>query len=159
MANSNFLFEHIINSSEIKLQKLSEYDTTLKTHPNKWSKKEILGHLIDSAFVNHNRFVSSQLKDNLIFDTYDQDEWVRLHKYNDQPWNELIKLWKMLNLQIWEVVKNIHEENLTKLISVHNFDKICFKLVEKNQKSSLEYLINDYILHLEHHLNSIFNQK
>ena len=96
-------------------------------------------------------------KDDLIFGTYPQNKWVELQSYNERDWTDLIKLWKTINLHMAELVKNIPEDKRTRLISLHNFDQICWKEVSQNEESSLSYLIKDYIGHLEHHLNQIFN--
>lgn len=146
----------IINDSEKSLLQISDEESSVKKSPTKWSKKEILGHLIDSAGINQNRFLIAVFKDNLIFETYNQDEWVKLHQYNNQNWGNLIQLWKLLNLQIAEVVQNIQVEKKLANTVIHNFDKICFIIVESNQESNLDYLINDYITHMEHHLKQIF---
>jgi len=125
----------IINDSEKSLLQISDEESSVKKSPTKWSKKEILGHLIDSAGINQNRFLIAVFKDNLIFETYNQDEWVKLHQYNNQNWGNLIQLWKLLNLQIAEVVQNIQVEKKLANTVIHNFDKICFIIVSqiKNQ--------------------------
>ena len=144
-----------INNSEKLLLQISDEKSSIKINPTKWSRKEILGHLIDSAGVNHNRFLNSVFKEDLIFETYNQDEWVKLHKYNNRNWKELILLWKLLNLHIADVVKNIPEEKRLENYVAHNFDKICFNLVKSNNETNLDYLIIDYIAHMEHHLKQI----
>ncbi|MCB0841112.1 MAG: DinB family protein, partial [Bacteroidetes bacterium] len=68
--------------------------------PGKWSSKEILGHLIDSAANNHRRFVQAAYQDDFVFDGYDQDKWVAVQRYNEVPWIFLLDLWKSYNLHL-----------------------------------------------------------
>jgi len=149
--------ENIMSKSCDFLNQISNDSASSKKSENKWSRKEILGHLIDSANVNYYRFLMALQKDKLIFDTYPQDEWVRIQDYNNRNWDELIECWKSINLQIVQLVNNIPIEKLNHTTYDHNFDKICWQIVEKKYKSSLEYLINDYIDHLEHHIKQIKN--
>ena len=157
MAKYIEIFSNIVNSNCDLLSKISGDSAAQKKLINKWSRKEILGHLIDSANVNYNRIIQSVTKDDLIFGTYPQNEWVELQSYNKRDWPTLIQLWKALNLHIGELIRNIPEEKRSKLTEEHNFYEICWKKVPKEEKSSLDYLIKDYIGHLEHHLKQIFN--
>ena len=150
-------FVQIINNSSNLLLKISDESAAIKKSITKWSQKEILGHLIDSASVNYNRIINALSKDDLIFTTYPQNEWVELQSYNTRDWNELLELWKGLNLHIVELTKNIPIEKRIQLTNSHNFDTICWEKVNKDQKSSLDYLIKDYIGHLEHHLKQIYD--
>ena len=85
-----------------------------KEGPDVWSKKEILGHLIDSASNNHKRFVLAQYKDDLIFDGYEQDKWVEVQKYNETDWELLINLWMTFNSHIVHIMRSTPFEVLTK---------------------------------------------
>ena len=151
------VFTERINKSVDALLEISDESAAIKKSVNKWSRKEILGHLIDSANVNYNRFINAVSKEDLIFGTYPQNEWVELQSYNSRDWRQLIFLWKSLNVHIIELVKNIPEEKLFRLTTSHNFNNICWKEVQEGEKSSLDYLINDYFGHLEHHLKQILN--
>ena len=150
-------FQRYLNEQFDLLTEINNDLASEKINSDKWSRKEILGHLIDSANVNYNRFINAVSKDNLIFESYPQDDWVELQFYNDRDWNELVDLWKLLNLHIIVLVNNIPEDKKANKSSRHNFDKICWKQVKGNEKSSLDYLIKDYIGHLKHHLNQIYN--
>ena len=68
------------------LNKISNDFSSKKNQSDKWSRKEIVGHLIDSANVNYNRFIRALYKNDLIFETYPQDEWVVLQDYNNRDW-------------------------------------------------------------------------
>lgn len=141
------------------LLKISDKRASQKFSADKWSRKEILGHLIDSALVNHIRFIRSLSKHDLVFEGYPQDEWVNVQNYNFRNWGELIELWKSVNLHIAELINNIPKEKLLSFSEHHNFNVICFNLVETDKESSLNYLVKDYLAHLNHHLNQIFTYK
>ena len=156
----NNLENDLIQTTKIfseKFLEISDETAEIKKSADKWSRKEILGHLIDSAIVNYSRFMNAVSKDDLVFKTYPQDYWVELQNYNTRNWIELINLWKSLNLHSAELIKSIPQEKKSRLTNTHNFDKICFNLIEKNQESSLDYLINDYVEHLKHHIEQIIN--
>jgi len=121
----------------------------------KWSIKEVIGHLIDSASNNHQRFVRAQFKDDLIFDGYNQDEWVAVQNYTAADWDELINCWANFNFIIINTASNIPEEKLSAERKNHNLDKIAWATVPKNMPATLEYFIRDYYGHLKHHINQI----
>ena len=146
-----------INISSKLLSELDVDGSTNASERDNWSQKEILGHLIDSANVNFNRFITAIKKDDLVFDPYPQDDWVKLQNYNQKNWDELIHLWQSLNIHIAQLVKGIPETKFLKETFAHNFDQICWIPIEENTKSNLKYLVNDYIGHLDHHLNKILN--
>ena len=83
---------------------------SIKPAPNKWSIKEILGHLIDSAVNNHNRFIRAQEVDFLESPSYHQDFWVSVQSYNTVPWDELVELWKLHNLLLAHIIYHVHED-------------------------------------------------
>ena len=83
-----------------RLNQISESDAAIKLN-DKWSKKEIIGHLIDSASVNHERFIRAQFKDDLVFPGYNQDKWVEVQNYQNANWGSLIELWKNFNFIRW----------------------------------------------------------
>lgn len=126
-------------------EKITEEEWGIKSNPEKWSKKEVLGHLIDSALTNLRRFVMTQyVQEQKII--YHQDEWVSLQYYQDANHLELINLWRLLNDQIIRVVKEIPETKR---------EHLCDTGKNGIQLHALEYLVKDYAVHLEHHLNQI----
>lgn len=149
-------FINTINLSGDPLLDISNEEASKKPAPDKWSKKEILGHLIDSASNNHKRFVMAQYKDDLIFDGYEQDKWVEAQKYNEADWEQLIGLWMMLNSHIVHIMRSTPLEALTKKHSKHNLHQIAWKTVPENEETTLEYFYQDYLGHMRHHLNQIF---
>ncbi|MHA7813748.1 MAG: DinB family protein [Phycisphaerales bacterium] len=123
-----------------------------------WSRKQILGHLIDSASVNHQRFIEAQVSSSIVFEGYAHREWVELQSYQDQDWEELVTLWSALNMHICAVVERIPADVLEKPHSEHRFDEMAFRPVPKDQPSSLGYIIEDYFAHLRYHLDQILSK-
>ena len=119
-----------------------------------WSAKEVLGHLIDSAAVNHQRFVRAQWQD-LVFAAYAQDDWVEAQKYQDAPWIELVALWREYNRHLARVMAAIPVSVRLKEHRLHNLHEIAMKPAPADQPASLEYLMRDYVVHLQHHLKQI----
>ncbi|HMR86648.1 MAG TPA: DinB family protein [Saprospiraceae bacterium] len=133
----------LINIIPDLLLNMDESDLTLKTSPEKWSKKEILGHLIDSAANNHQRFIRGQYEDvPTIF--YDQNQWNNLSHYHGMNTNQIIAFWTMYNQHLLHIIKHITNDNLQK--KCRAFDGYTY---------TLEFLINDYVAHLEHHLRQV----
>src|SRR5205085_10291681 len=87
------LLKDAVETATPKLEAIGDELSARRPEPGKWSAKELIGHLIDSAINNHNRFVRAQLKDDLMFEGYEQDDWVRVQHYQDASWRELIALW------------------------------------------------------------------
>ena len=158
MSYDQFLadFRDTIVTAKARLSDMSETQSRQKSSPEDWSPVEVLGHLIDSAANNHQRFVRAQFTDDLVFSGYEQNQWVSSQKYSDESWSEVIQLWSAYNLHLLHVVSVMPEDVLTKARSPHTLDQIAFNLVDKNDPATLEYLIRDYVDHLRHHLDQIF---
>ena len=142
------LQEHI-NTVPSKFLKYPEDELRRKPAPDKWSKKELLGHLIDSATNNHHRFIKAQFeKDPFILTPYEQEEWNRIQKYNEVDTKYLVEFWRMYNLHIIQLISNFPEEKL----------KIkCKSTDEREDAENILLLIIDYVDHMDHHLKQIFN--
>ena len=151
-------FEQTIRDATARLRTLSAEQTSEKTGDG-WSRKETLGHLIDSATNNHQRFVRGQFTDDLDFPGYDGDQWVSAQKYNEASWPDLIQFWSSYNLHLLHVVSSIPVDILTKPREKHTLNQIAFNPVDKSRPATLEYLIRDYLVHLRHHLDQIFADK
>lgn len=149
--------QNIVEKSAERLHGISEYDSGLKPQPEKWSYKEIIGHLIDSAANNHNRFVRACFQDDLTFPGYDQDKWVQLQDYQHAPWNDLVDLWRLYNLQLVRVMKAIPDEIKQKKHIRHNLHLIAWETIPEDQPATLDYFMNDYVGHLKHHLKQILD--
>jgi hypothetical protein len=152
-------FRDTVVSATARLKDIPEELSRRQPAPNDWAAIEILGHLIDSAANNHQRFVRAQFTDDLVFPGYDQDEWISSQKYREESWSNVIQLWSAYNLHLVHVASLIPEEVLTKSRSSHTLDQIAFKLeLVDNEPATLEKLIRDYLVHLKHHLNQIFEE-
>ena len=133
--------ETFINQHVTALQTVPEEKMVLKPAPDKWSKKEILGHLIDSAQTNIRRFVVAQYEDNPAI-TYKQDKWVAIVNYQQWETINLIRLWYLLNRQVVEILKNT---------SIETARRTC----QTEELHTIEWLANDYIKHLRHHIHQV----
>jgi hypothetical protein len=137
-------FKSLLEQSSTKLAEISESDSKKKSAPEKWSKKEILGHLIDSAANNHQRFVRAQLSAELKIPGYEQQVWVTTQRYQSESWANLFQLWKSYNVHLLHIISAIPERAL----SNH-----C--IIGDNKPVTLEFVIQDYVRHLKHHLEQI----
>src|SRR5437868_12107638 len=90
-----------------KLKAMSEQIASRSPGPGKWSAKEIIGHLIDSAANNHQRFVRMQMQKHLELEGYDGDEWVRLERYGERPWPDVVTLWESYNRHLAHVIRYV----------------------------------------------------
>ncbi len=135
--------EYLCNTIPTLLEKIEEPAFSLRPSPTKWSKKEILGHLIDSATNNHQRFVRAQFEE-IPKIVYDQDNWNEFSYYQKLDKQQLVNFWTVYNLQLAALVRNISPENL---------QREC--ITSDNEKHTLTFLFNDYVEHLEHHLRQI----
>jgi len=145
----------IISFSAEKIREIPNSEINLKPSPDKWSKKEILGHLIDSAYNNHQRFLRAVERDNLVFRPYNQVDWVLKNNYQNREIDEILDIWIMVNNHINVLVGSLSDELLNKETTDHNFHVVCMNAYQEGVKTSLSYLIWDYIFHLEHHLSQI----
>lgn len=136
----NFIIEKVPSI----LSEISEENMSVKPLPTKWSKKEIIGHLIDSATNNHQRFVRGQFEHNLEI-LYNQDKWNEFNFYQEIDSNQIISFWSIYNRQLLEIKSRISKENLKKQIKVGN------------KSLTIEFLITDYVEHLEHHLKQVID--
>jgi uncharacterized damage-inducible protein DinB len=126
------------------LAALSEEAVTDRPAPGKWSKKEILGHLLDSASNNHQRFVRAQLGPELCFPNYEQEAWVRQQAYGEMNWKQLVELWRLYNLLLAHVLERVSKELLSTPCKIGT-----------RQAVPLASLVTDYLNHLSHHLGQM----
>lgn len=152
-------FREDLDVAERKLRRITEAAAGTPRAPGKWSPKQVLGHLIDSASVNHERFVRALQLDDLVFLGYDQDDWVEAQRYAEADWHELIDLWLRYNQHLARVFATIPEAERCRPRQRHNFDVIAFRAVSPDVLSTLDYLMKDYVVHLEHHLTQILGDQ
>jgi hypothetical protein len=93
-------FRRTIEQAAARLRLIPEANSATPPAEGKWSPKQIIGHLIDSAAHNHQRFVRAQFGDDLVFSGYEQEAWVEVQRYNDEPWSQLVELWRHYNLRM-----------------------------------------------------------
>ena len=127
-----------------RLRQIGDEKAAVRPAPGKWSSKEILGHLVDSAANNHQRFVRLQLAVRIDLPGYDGDEWVRVQRYQERPWQEIIDLWVACNTQLVALIRYVDSSSLRNVW--HTPD---------GKDLDLEFLMKDYVVHLHHHLDQI----
>jgi hypothetical protein len=127
-----------------RLADLTDDAVALKPAPNRWSKKEILGHLIDSAANNHQRFVRAQGTPLLEFPPYEQEFWVATQSYATEPWPDLVNLWLLLNRHLLHVMK---------AMPAAVFSHQC--VIGGRPAVTLEALADAYLRHVDLHLSQL----
>jgi len=115
--------------------------------PQGWSRKQELGHLADSAINNRVRFIKAALEGEFTGPSYDGVGWVKLGGYATTPWQDVIDLWKSLNQSLAAVLEAIPADRFTAQCRIGDGDPV-----------TLEFLIDDYIVHMQHHLDHIFSR-
>jgi hypothetical protein len=138
-----------------RLAALPDADAARQPSPGKWCVKEIIGHLVDSAANNHARFVRAQAQDDLVFQGYQQAEWVDLQHYREAPWPDLVRLWRDYNLHIARIIDVMPAEARLRERHRHNLDQIAWKPVAGESSCTLDYFMRDYVGHLHHHLGQV----
>ena len=134
----------VVEGATERLRSLSDSEVSTKPAPGEWSKKETLGHLIDSAVNNHHRFIRAQEAGEFVFPEYEQDDWVSLQDYNASTWPELIELWRLYNRHLAQIIRRIPKEKLKVVCRIRPYEPV-----------TLGYLVEDYLVHLKHHLGQL----
>lgn len=134
-------FSSLLDVASAQLPLLTDVSTRPRGH---WSKKEILGHLIDSASNNHQRFIRGQLQDELATPNYAQEQWVAAGLYQEREWKDLVELWLAYNRHLLHLMKNVAAARLKTIVHIDN-----------HQPMTLEFVMVDYVRHLKHHLEQI----
>lgn len=129
------------------LLKLNNADTSKRPSPAKWSKKEILGHLLDSASNNHQRFVRATLQGALTFPGYEQDKLVDLQNFREMDWSFVVDFWTSYNRYLAHVLTCLPDKAANVTCNIGN-----------NKPASLGWIAQDYVAHLKHHLNQILGK-
>ncbi len=136
-------FRNTLAAAEQKLLALSEAQSETPRAAGKWSPKEIIGHLIDSASNNHQRFVRGQLENSLFLLGYEQEKWVAVQNYKSEEWKFLVGFWKSFNTHLLHAVAGISAEGLQ------------YEHILQGKNVTLEFIATDYLEHMKHHLNQI----
>jgi hypothetical protein len=149
-------FRQTLSAAQERFELISEDQSQTPRAETKWSPREILGHLIDSAANNHQRFVRAQFTDDLVFAGYEQENWVEVQRYQDEPWKDLVRLWQSYNRHLVHVIEVTPEEQRTKLRTKHNLHEIASDLLSEDEPVTLEWFMRDYLDHMKKHLGQIF---
>jgi DinB family protein len=134
-------FSTLLDLASAHLPRLTDTATRVGGH---WSPKEILGHLIDSAANNHQRFVRGQLERELISPSYAQKEWVATERFNDREWSDLVQFWLAYNRHLLHVMSHAAPDRLGTIVRVGSDDPV-----------TLEFVMIDYVHHMKHHLEQL----
>jgi DinB superfamily len=145
----------ILDRATPALLALGDDRSTTHPAPGKWSPREVIGHLIDSASNNHQRFVRARFQNDLVLAGYDQDAWVALQKYQEEPWPELVTLWRAFNVHMAHVMESVPASVRQREHGRHNLHEINWKPVPADKPATLDDLMEDYVAHLKHHLRQI----
>jgi hypothetical protein len=133
-----------VQSAEGKLRQVSDAESNTPVLKGGWSRKQVIGHLLDSASNNHQRFVRAALQGSLEFPRYDQDGCVRMQAVQSAPWPLLIALWTDYNLFLAHVIAHLPADKL---------EAPC--RIGEDEPVTLRFLAEDYLIHLLHHLAQI----
>jgi hypothetical protein len=134
----------VVESTEPRLRQISEAESLHSASSGGWSRKQVLGHLIDSASNNHQRFVRAMLQPSLDFPGYDQPGNVRVQAVQEAEWLLLVTLWAAYNRYLAHLIAHLPASKL---------DTPC--RIGAGEPVTLGFLASDYLTHLNHHLDQI----
>jgi hypothetical protein len=134
----------LVEAVEPRLREISEAESTQPILAGGWSRKQVIGHLIDSASNNHQRFVRAALQTSLDFPGYDQSGSVRVQAVQEADWQLLVALWAAYNRYLAHVIVRLPVSKLGTVCRIGSGDAV-----------TLDFLANDYLTHLRHHLSQL----
>lgn len=137
-----------INSELSYLRTMSPAHAAEKRVDGGWSPKEELGHLIDSATNNHQRFVRALVQGEFRGDGYAQDEWVKVNAYQEMEWSQLVDLWHSYNTLLAHLIAHIPDSRANARV-----------VIGWNGVKPLGFIIEDYVIHMQHHLDHLLGRK
>jgi len=135
----------LISAFGPKLRQLDDAEISVRPRPDKWARKEVLGHLIDSASNNQQKFVRMMAQPHLDFVGYKQDQWVDHQNYAAADWQGMIRLWESYNEHVAFLIETIDPKYYNHTISIDDAGPF-----------TLEFIMPDYVEHMKHHLRQIF---
>ncbi len=135
-----------LNTLKPLLLKIKDKEAGIKPSPKKWSNKEIIGHLIDSACNNQQKFVRLLLSDqpHIEFVGYAQDDWVAAQHYQKAKWKQLVRTWYAYNMHIAHIIEYANPKRLDNTIAINGIG--AFRL---------DFIMTDYVEHLKHHMKVV----
>ena len=145
----------LVDDYTARLEEVDDGAIHRRPAPGKWSVAEVIGHLVDSASHNHQRFVRGPRQDALVFDGYAQDDWVAVQRYQDADFGELLNLWRGYNLHLARLMELTPAAEREKPYIRHNFDQVAFRPMPAGSPATLDWFMADYVEHLKHHLQQI----
>ncbi len=135
-----------IHTAKTGLLAITESRASEKPYAEKWSIKEILGHLVDSASNNHQRIVRMQGSRDIGTFSYEQLHWVTSQHYRSEKWDDLVNAWYFYNLHLAHIIELIDPQSLSNVCHVDNGKPV-----------TLQFIASDYVKHMQHHLDQIFS--
>ena len=133
-----------VDAAVADLGSLRDEAISHRPSPDRWTIKEVIGHLIDSASNNHQRFVRAQFLKELVFPKYEQNQWIQCQYYNEVPWTELLAFWRAYNHHLAHVMRKVPAAALGVRCVIGTYEPM-----------TLGFLMEDYVVHLKHHLEKI----
>ena len=127
-------------------QDIPENVLTFRNREDAWSIKEVIGHLIDSASNNHQRFVRLQLEEELLFPDYSvyNEQWIKIQTYQERPLNDLLALWQYYNQHLAHMMRCVDPDSLNHAWAINADNRV-----------TLFDMMVDYLRHLKEHVEQI----
>jgi hypothetical protein len=135
-----------IDVARPRLLSIAESKASEKPYPDKWSIKESLGHLVDSASNNHQRIVRMQEVADIGKFAYEQLHWVSSQHYQSEQWHNVVNIWYFFNKHLAYIIEHIHPASLNNTCDI-----------DYPEPATLRFVAEDYVRHLQHHLDQIFS--
>jgi hypothetical protein len=136
--------EQLVSTVEPQLRAIADSDAAAPRAPGKWSRKQVLGHLIDSAANNHQRFVRLRTVQHIDLPGYEQNAWVDANGYAGRAWSAIVDLWSAYNRQLAEVMRRLPASSLQNTWTA-----------PEGKQVTLEWIMTDYLTHMRHHIDQI----
>ncbi len=137
-------FADVIASGVRQLSAISAADAAAHPKPGAWSRKQELGHLVDSAVNNYTRMIRVQSESVPSLPNYDADVWVERRGYQEEDWKRLISLWAAVNEHMLAAARRVPTTALARTCTIGGGAPL-----------TLEFVIEDYVDHMVHHLQHI----